>query len=109
MFQIGLLLSIGVFIAYGLANQYWELIPIQLVLAFAYSSMFVGALSYLLKRHPEYGTTSGLMNSVNALAGVFSDPYRGRGFPVLELRYIDVRRGRYNLDWFSHGTRSKAA
>lgn len=76
MFQIGLILSAGVFVAYGLATQYWQLIPIQLVLAFAYSSMFVGALSYLLRRHPEYGTTSGLMNSVNALSGVFG-PFIG--------------------------------
>jgi MFS family permease len=76
MFQAGLLISAGIFIAYGLANQYWQLIPIQLVLAFAYSSMFVGALSYLLRRHPEYGTTSGLMNSVNALSGMFG-PFIG--------------------------------
>ncbi|MDD5338780.1 MAG: MFS transporter [Dehalococcoidales bacterium] len=78
MFQIGLLISAGVFIAYGLANQYWQLIPIQLVLAFAYSSMFVGALSYLLRRHPEYGTTSGLLNSVNAMSGIFG-PFIGGG------------------------------
>ncbi len=76
MFQAGILVSAGVFIAYGLANQYWQLIPIQLVLSFAYSSMFVGALSYLLRRHPEYGTTSGLMNSMNALSGVFG-PFIG--------------------------------
>ena len=68
MFQVGLVLSAGVFIAYGLANRYWQLIPIQMVLALAYSSMFVGALSYLLRRHPEYGTTSGLMNSANAIS-----------------------------------------
>ncbi len=78
MFQAGLIISAVVFIAYGLANQYWQLIPIQLVLAFAYSSMFVGALSYLLRGHPEYGTTSGLMNSVNALSGVFG-PFIGGG------------------------------
>ena len=78
MFQTGLLMSTGVFVAYALANQYWQLIPIQVVLSFAYSAMFVGALSYLLRRHPEYGTTSGLMNSVNALSGVFG-PFIGGG------------------------------
>ncbi len=78
MFQTGLLVSAGVFIAYGLANRYWQLIPIQLVLAFAYSSMFVGALSYLLRRRPEYGTIAGLMNSTNALSSVFG-PFIGGG------------------------------
>ncbi len=91
MFQIGLLISAGVFVAYGLANRYWQLIPIQLVLSFAYSSMFVGALSYLLRRHPEYGTTSGLMNSVNALSGVFG-PFIGggvsQGWSYATLMYV---------------------
>lgn len=78
MFQIGMLTSVGVFIAYGLANRYWQLIPIQLVLAFAYSSAFVGALSYLLRRRSEYGTIAGLMNSANALSSVFG-PFIGGG------------------------------
>lgn len=69
MFQAGLLLSAVVFVAYGLVNRYWQLVPVQLGLAIAYSSMFVGALSYLLKHHQEYGTTSGLMNSANAISG----------------------------------------
>jgi MFS family permease len=76
MFQGGLLLSALVFIAYGLINRYWQLIPVQLVLALAYSGMFVGALSYLLKHHPEYGTTSGLMNSTMAVSGVLG-PFLG--------------------------------
>jgi MFS family permease len=76
MFQTGLLVSTGVFTAYGFVNRYWQLIPIQLVLAFAYSSMFVGALICLLRQHQEYGTTSGLMNAANALSGVFG-PFLG--------------------------------
>jgi MFS family permease len=76
MFQAGLLLSAVVFVIYGLVNRYWQLVPVQLVLAIAYSSMFVGALSYLLRHHQEYGTTSGLMNSANAISGVFG-PFLG--------------------------------
>ena len=76
MFQGGLILSVIVFVVYGLLTRYWQLIPVQLFLAVAYSSMFVGALSYLLRHHPEYGTTSGLMNSANAMSGVFG-PFLG--------------------------------
>jgi MFS family permease len=76
MFQAGLLLSAIVFVVYGLLTRYWQLIPVQLFLAVAYSSMFVGALSYLLRHHPEYGTTAGLMNSANAVSGVFG-PFLG--------------------------------
>jgi len=88
MFKTGLFLSAGIFIAYGLANHYWQLIPAQIALSFAYSAMFVGALSYLLRRHQEYGTTSGLMNSANALSGSLG-PFLGGavsqawGFPTL--------------------------
>ena len=88
MFKIGLVMSAGVFTAYGLSNRYWQLIPIQAVLSFAYSAMFAGALAYLLRRHKEYGTTSGLMNSFNALSGVFG-PFMGGaisgawGYPTL--------------------------
>jgi MFS family permease len=76
MFKIGLLLSAAVFAAYGFANRYWQLIPTQAVLSFAYSAMFAGALAYLLRRHKEYGTTSGLMNSFNALSGT-AGPFLG--------------------------------
>ncbi|MCX7912506.1 MAG: MFS transporter [Dehalococcoidales bacterium] len=78
MFQGGLFLSAIVFVGYGFINRYWQLIPAQVFLSVAYSSMFVGALSYLLRHHPEYGTTSGLLNSVNALSGIFG-PFLGGG------------------------------
>jgi len=76
MFQGGLILSAAVFVVYGLLTRYWQLVPVQLFLALAYSSMFVGALSYLLRHHPEYGTTAGLMNSTNAVSGVLG-PFLG--------------------------------
>jgi MFS family permease len=76
MFQAGLLLSALVFVIYGLVNRYWQLVPVQLLLAIAYASLFVGALSYLLKHHQEYGTTAGLMNSANAVSAVFG-PFLG--------------------------------
>jgi MFS family permease len=88
MFKIGLLGSAAVFAAYGLANRYWQLIATQAVLSFAYSAMFAGALAYLLRRHKEYGTTSGLMNSFNALSGALG-PFMGGavsqawGYPAL--------------------------
>jgi MFS family permease len=88
MFKIGLLLSAAVFTSYGFINRYWQLIPAQAVLSFAYSAMFAGALAYLLRRHKEYGTTSGLMNSFNALSGA-TGPFIGGaisgawGYPAL--------------------------
>jgi MFS family permease len=69
MFQAGLLLSGVVFVVYGLVNRYWQVVPVQLVLAVGYSSLFVGALSYLLRFYQQRGTISGLLNSTTALSG----------------------------------------
>jgi MFS family permease len=69
MFQAGLLISAVVFVIYGLCNHYLQIVPVQLLLAVGYSSLFVGALSYLLRRHQERGTISGLLNSTTALSG----------------------------------------
>jgi len=69
MFTIGLLLSIGVFAIYGIASHYLQLVPVQMVLAIAWSCLFVGALTFLLRRNVERGTAVGLLYSTNHLAG----------------------------------------
>jgi MFS family permease len=69
MFTIGLLLSLGVFIIYGIASHYLQLVPVQMVLAIAWSCLFVGALTFLLRRNVERGTAVGLLYSTNHLGG----------------------------------------
>ncbi len=68
MFRIGLLLSVVVFLAYGITDNFMQLIPVQVLLALAWSCMFVGALTYLLKNSREKGTVSGLMYSTMYLS-----------------------------------------
>ncbi len=63
MFRIGLLISALVFVIYGIATNYLQLVPVQVLLAIAWSSMFIGALSYLLRKSNEWGTVSGLLYS----------------------------------------------
>jgi MFS family permease len=63
MFRMGLLISALVFVIYGIANNYLQLVPVQIMLAIAWSSMFIGALSYLLRKSNEHGTVSGLLYS----------------------------------------------
>lgn len=93
MFKIGLFGSAIVFAVYGLANRYWQLIPAQAALSFAYSAMFAGALAYLLRRHKEHGSTSGLMNSFNALSGSLG-PFMGgaisQGWGYSTLMYVSA-------------------
>lgn len=63
MFRMGLLISALVFAIYGIANNYLQLVPVQIMLAIAWSSMFIGAISYLLRKNSEHGTVSGLLYS----------------------------------------------
>jgi len=71
MFTIGLVLSTLVFAIYGIANHYLQLIPVQMVLAVAWSCLYVGALIFLMKQNVERGTAVGMLYSTTQLsAGV---------------------------------------
>lgn len=63
LFRIGLLVSALVFVIYGIATNYLQLIPVQVLLAIAWASMFIGALNDLLRKSNEQGTVSGLLYS----------------------------------------------
>jgi predicted MFS family arabinose efflux permease len=63
IFRLGLLISTLVFIIYAIANNYLQLLPVQIMLAIAWSGMFIGALSYLLRKNSEHGTVTGLLYS----------------------------------------------
>lgn len=68
LFRIGLLSSAVVFIIYGTASDFMQLIPVQVLLALAWSCIFLGAFTYLLKNSKERGTISGLMYSTMYLS-----------------------------------------
>jgi len=88
IFTLGLVSSVLVFAIYGIATHYLQLIPVQLVLAIAWSGLFVGALNYLLAKNVERGTAMGLLYATSSLAGGIG-PFLGGaisevwGFPTL--------------------------
>ena len=69
IFTMGVLISILVFAIYGIANQYLQLIPVQVLLALAWSGMFIGALNFLLAKNVERGTAVGMLYSSMSLSG----------------------------------------
>lgn len=87
-FQAGLVISTVVFALYGVATNYLQVVPIQVVLAVSWSCLFIGAFSYLFRHSEERGTASGLLYStINFSAGV--GPFIGGsisqawGFPAV--------------------------
>jgi len=70
LIKSGLILSILVFVAFGLANDYRQVIPVQLVLALSWSCLYLGSLKQLLRTNPERSTVAGMLQSVLSLAAV---------------------------------------
>ncbi len=89
LIHLGTLVSIATFIVYTLAPSWLWLIPGQVMIAFAWSCMYVGSNMYLLKDSKERATASGLLQSSmslaaivgpilgGAVAGMFSDELAG--------------------------------
>jgi len=69
IFTIGLIASVIVFAIYGAATNYQQLIPVQILLALAWSGLYVGALNFLLAKNVERGTALGMLYSTSSLAG----------------------------------------
>ena len=68
MLVVGLVASVVVFVSYGLATHYLQVIPIEVVVAVSWSCLWVGALSYLMRRSVERGTAAGLLYSITYLS-----------------------------------------
>jgi len=76
LFTTGLILSAIVFAFYGIVTEYWQIIPIQIILAVSWSCLFIGGLQILLSSNKERGTAVGLLYSTNYLAAALG-PFLG--------------------------------
>ncbi|OGS55261.1 MAG: hypothetical protein A3K60_04995 [Euryarchaeota archaeon RBG_19FT_COMBO_56_21] len=67
---IGLGSSALTFFTFTLAGSYWQIIPSQVLLAFAWASMYVGCLRYVMDRNKEKATVSGILSSTMSISGI---------------------------------------
>ncbi|MGB9741780.1 MAG: MFS transporter [candidate division WOR-3 bacterium] len=70
LIRSGLWLSVVVFILFGIARRFEQVIPIQIALALSWSCLYLGTLKQLLRRNEEKSTASGILQSVLSLAAV---------------------------------------
>ncbi len=70
LIRTGLLLSVIVFVAFGLARHFSQVIPVQLALALSWSCLYLGTLKQLLRQNEEKSTASGMLQSVLSLAAI---------------------------------------
>jgi MFS family permease len=71
LLRAGYLLSAACFIAFTFAQSFYQLIPMQLLLASSWSTLYVGALIFLVEHNSEKATCTGVLNSVLNLSIVF--------------------------------------
>jgi len=76
IFDLGLILSVVVFLGYGFATHYTQIIFVQAVLGLSWSFLFVGALLIILKGGEEKGTASGIFHSTFNLCNA-TGPFLG--------------------------------
>lgn len=67
---VGLGSSALTFFTFTLAGSYWEIIPSQILLAFAWACMYVGCLRYVMDRNAEKATVSGILSSTMSISGI---------------------------------------
>ncbi|MCU0852564.1 MAG: MFS transporter [Thermoplasmata archaeon] len=67
---VGLVSSALTFFTFTLAGNYWEIIPSQVLLAFAWASLYVGSLRYVMDRNKEKATASAMLSSTMSISGI---------------------------------------
>lgn len=67
---LGLVLSGVTFFLFTLVTDFWQILPMQILLGVSWSLLYVGGLRYLMDKNIERGTASGLFDSVLGLSSV---------------------------------------
>jgi MFS family permease len=70
LIALGFVLSVLVFVAFGFATDFRQVIPIQVFLALSWSCLYLGSLKELMRVNPERSTAAGMFQSVSSLAAV---------------------------------------
>jgi MFS family permease len=71
LMTIGFLFSALTFYSFTLASNQFQFLFTQLLLAFSWSSLYIGSLKLVLERNIERATASGLLKSTISLASIF--------------------------------------
>lgn len=82
---VGLGSSALTFFTFLLAEEYWMIVPSQILLAAAWASLYVGSLRYVMDRNKEKATVSGLLSSVMSISGMLG-PVLG-GFAAVSIGF----------------------
>ncbi|MEO0131975.1 MAG: MFS transporter [candidate division WOR-3 bacterium] len=66
----GLIFSATTFLIFALCKNHWQILPFQVLLAFSWSSLYLGTLKFLMENNEERATAVGVFNSLMSLSGI---------------------------------------
>jgi len=70
LIMTGLILSSIVFILFTSLNLFWEILPLQVMLATAWACLYIGSVNYIMIRNVERGTSAGLLQSSISISAI---------------------------------------
>ena len=74
---VGFVMSILTFPSYTLATIYYEIVPAQIMIALAWSTLYVGSVKYVMERNDEKGTAAGLLQSALSISAILGSVLGG--------------------------------
>jgi len=83
--RTGLALSAVTFLLFSMAQNYLQIIPLQIILATSWAALYVGSLKYVTERSPEKATSMGWLQGIISIAGIIG-PILG-GYLDIEIGY----------------------
>lgn len=83
---VGLVSSALTFYTFTLASSPWEIVPSQVILAFAWASLYVGSLRYVLDKNKEKATASGMLSSTMSLSGIIGPVLGGISATIFDFK-----------------------
>jgi MFS family permease len=75
--KIGFIASAATFLGFSLTQTILEIVPLQILLAIAWSALYVGSLKYVTERNPEKATSTGWLQGMISMAGIIGPAIGG--------------------------------
>lgn len=97
IFRVGLVLSTTAFFLYSIVTSYLQLIPVMLMIAAAWSCLYIGALVYLLEKNAGRATSAGLLGSTISLSMVVGPVLGGSISQIAGMRMTGILAGVLSL------------
>ena len=67
---VGLVASAATFLSFTLARDFLQILLTQVLLGFAWATLYVGALQYIVDRNKETATAGGILNGVLSISSI---------------------------------------